>query len=619
MALPIEEYGLIGDTETAALVGSNGSVDWLCLPRFDSPAVFAGLLGDDGHGHWSIAPIGGVRRTTRRYVPDTLVLETTFHADDGVVRLIDLMPPRGRTADVVRIVEGVEGRVPMRMDLVLRFDYGSTVPWLRRTDGSLTAIAGPDAVFLETPVPTRGAGLTTVADFVVQPGDRVPFVLGWHPSHEPVPDGPDAERALRSTIRWWRRWSRSSTYDGEWRDEVMRSLITLKALTFAPTGGIVAAPTTSLPEKLGGVRNWDYRYCWLRDATFTLYSLLAAGYEAEAAAWRDWLLRAAAGNPEKLQIMYGVRGERRLQESSLGWLPGYQGSAPVRVGNAAHEQFQLDVYGEVLDSLHQTRRVAAPDPEWDAWPFQKALLDFLEGSWQHADEGIWEVRGARQHFTHSKVMAWVAFDRAVRSAEDFDLDGPVERWKAIRDEIHAQVCDEGFDAEVGAFTQAFGSRRLDAAVLMIPLVGFLPADDPRVVGTIDVISTRLVHDGFVLRYDPSDTTELDGLPPGEGAFLPCSFWLVDNLALMGRRREAADRFERLLDLRNDVGLLSEEYDPTSRRLVGNFPQAFTHVSLIDSAANLSVRHGPAAHRGRRGGNGDERLSGHSHRGHRAPG
>ncbi len=621
MTLAIEDYALIGDTETAALVGADGSIDWLCLPRFDSPAVFAGLLGDHGNGRWSVAPVGGLRRTTRRYLPDTLVLESTFHADDGVVRLLDFMPPRGRTADLVRIVEGVEGRVPMRMDLALRFDYGSTIPWLRRIDGALSAVAGPDAVYLRTPVTTRGAGLTTIADFVVGPGDRVPFVLGWHPSHRPAPDPVDAERALRSTTRWWRRWVRASTYEGEWRDEVVRSLITLKALTYAPTGGIVAAPTTSLPEQVGGVRNWDYRYCWLRDATFTLYSLLAAGYEAEATAWRDWLLRAAAGMPSELQIMYGVRGERRLEETVLPWLAGYRGSSPVRVGNAAHRQFQLDVYGEVIDSLHQTRRVAAPEPEWDAWPFQKALLDFLEGTWQNPDEGIWEVRGERQHFTHSKVMAWVAFDRAVRSVEELHLDGPVERWKATRDEIHRQVCGEGYDAEVGSFTQAYGSRRLDAAVLMIPLVGFLPADDPRVVSTVDVISTRLVHDGFVLRYDPSTATDVDGLPAGEGAFLPCSFWLVDNLALMGRRREAVDRFERLLDLRNDVGLLSEEYDPVARRLVGNFPQAFTHVSLIDSAANLSVRRGPAAHRGRHRevhGEGDH-LSGHARRDRPRPG
>ena len=591
----IEDYALIGDTQAAALVGRDGSVDWLCLPRFDSPACFAALLGDAGNGRWLLAPAGAPTRTTRRYRGDSLVLETEHVTPDGVVRVVDCMPPRLGVPDVVRVVEGVSGRVPMRCELTVRFGYGRSVPWVRRLDGVLSLVAGPDALVLDTPVATRGEGLSTVAEFSVGPGDRVPFVLEWHPSHEPWSGRRrDAATEVAETEAWWSAWASKATYAGGWREAVMRSLVTLKALTYAPTGGIVAAPTTSLPEQLGGVRNWDYRYCWLRDATLTLYALMSAGYADEAAAWRDWLLRAVAGSPAEMQIMYGVAGERMLPEVTIPWLPGYEGSAPVRIGNAAVGQHQLDVHGEVMDALHQARRVGIPADD-ASWSLQRALMDFLESNWREPDEGIWEVRGPQRHFTHSKVMAWVAADRAVKAVEQSGRTGPVERWAALRDEVHADVCARGYDPERNTFTQYYGGAPLDAALLLVPQVGFLPATDERVRGTVAAIERELCEDGFVHRYAHGGA-EVDGLPPGEGAFLACTFWLADAYSLMGRRREAVDTFERLLALRNDVGLLAEEYDPGARRQVGNFPQAFSHVPLVNTARNLSARGGPAERR-----------------------
>ncbi|HEX6310589.1 MAG TPA: glycoside hydrolase family 15 protein [Acidimicrobiia bacterium] len=591
MASRIEDYAIIGDTQTAALVGKDGSIDWLCVPRFDSGAVFAAMLGDQDHGRWRLAPAGGIQRVERRYRDATLVLETTYHTDDGVVRVIDCMPIRGRTVDVVRVVEGVSGRVPVHMDLRMRFDYGSSLPWVTRQDGRMHATAGPDTMVLSTSVEAEGAGGSTVADFVVGPGDKVPFVLAWHPSHEEPPEDGDALRAVEHTESWWRRWAKQCTYTGQDQDLVLRSLVTLKALTYAPTGGIVAAATTSLPEWIGSVRNWDYRYCWLRDSVLTLFALMTGGYDQEALAWRDWLLRAAAGDPAKLQIMYGLAGERRLEEYSIGWLPGYEASAPVRVGNAASGQFQLDVYGETLASLAMMRHVAPPaqagaagTPD-EAWKLEVALLDFLEGAWHHPDDGLWEMRGDRQHFTHSKVMAWLGFASAVLSAERFDLPGPIDRWKAARDEIHAQVCNEGFDPELNSFTQAYGSRELDAALLTIPTTGFLPATDERMVGTVAAIERQLLEDGFVLRYRSEHAD--DGLPPGEGAFLPCSFWLVNNYVLQGRADDARKLFDKLTATANDVGLFSEEYDPNAKRQLGNTPQAFTHLAFVRAAAALS--------------------------------
>jgi GH15 family glucan-1,4-alpha-glucosidase len=591
----IEDYGLVGDTHTAALISRSGSVDWLCLPRFDSGACFAALLGSEEHGRWLLAPDKAVRSVTRRYREGTLILETDFDTEDGAVRIVDFMPPRVENPRLIRIVRGLRGRVPIRMQLVVRFDYGSIVPWVRRRGRMLSAIAGPDGLALETPAETQGQDLTTVAQFAVGAGETVPFVLSWHPSQVRPPRSLNADGALAGTESWWHEWSARASYEGDWRQQVESSLTILKALTYAPTGGIVAAPTTSLPEQLGGVRNWDYRYCWLRDATFSLYALLTAGYTDEARAWRDWLLRAVAGSPQEMQIMYGPAGERRLTELELDWLPGYEGSAPVRIGNAAADQFQLDVYGEVMDAMHLSRRAGiAPDPP--AWHLQQVLLEFLESNWQEPDQGIWEVRGPNRQFTHSKVMAWVAFDRAVKAVERFGLEGPVERWRALRDSVHAEVCREGYDPERGAFTQYYGSRQLDASLLMIPLVGFLPPTDPRVRGTVEAIRGELVRDGLLFRY--STETTVDGLPAGEAAFIPCSFWLADNLALMGHRDEARALFERLLSLRNDLGLLSEEYDPTARRLVGNYPQAFSHVGLINTACNLAAAPGPAHHRGR---------------------
>lgn len=594
MVAKIEDYALIGDCETAALVSREGSIDWLCLPRFDAGACFAALLGTVENGRWLLAPAEGVRSVRRRYRGDTLVLETEYDTDDGTVVVIDCMPPRSGAADVVRVVEGRRGRVRMRMELVIRFDYGSSVPWVTRHGSGLYAIAGPDRLHLCTTVQPHGENFRTLADFTVAEGERVPFTLTWSPSHLAEPPPVEADAAIAATERFWQQWARSCAFQqGEWREAVVRSLITLKALTYAPTGGIVAAPTTSLPEQLGGVRNWDYRYCWLRDATFTLYALITAGYHDEARAWREWLLRAVAGKPSQLQIMYGLAGERRLTEVELPWLPGYEGSRPVRVGNAAWSQLQLDVYGEVADVMHQCRRAGLQSPA-DGWQLERSLVTALESAWVEPDEGLWEVRGPRRHFTHSKVMAWVAFDRAIKAVEQFGLDGPVERWRGLRSAVHDEVCRRGFDAERGAFVQSYGSKHLDASLLMIPLVGFLSPSDPRVRSTVEAIERELVADGFVLRY--ANEPSIDGLPAGEGAFLACSFWLADNLALLGRVADARRWFERLLAIRNDVGLLAEEYDPRTQRQVGNFPQAFSHVGLVNTARNLTERAGPAEHR-----------------------
>ena len=591
----IEQYALIGDTQTAGLVADDGSLDWLCAPRFDSPACFAALVGDDSHGRWLLGPAAGGRATRRQYRDGTLVLETEFETPEGAVRIIDFMPLRDKTIDVIRIVEGIRGAVPMRMDLVIRFDYGSIVPWMHRHRGGLHAIAGPDALVLHTPVETRGEDMRTVAEFTVRARERIPFVLAYLPSTDPVPEPADAEAALVRTSQWWRRWSARSTFQGEWAGLVQRSAITLKALTYQPTGGLLAAATTSLPEWIGGVRNWDYRFCWLRDATFSLYALLTLGYEAEARAWREWLVRAVAGSPDRMQIMYGPAGERRLTELELDWLPGYEGSRPVRTGNAASAQFQLDVYGEVADTLHVTRKLGLP-MRGGVQGIGKAILDFLEDGWRQPDDGIWEVRGPAQHFTHSKVMAWVAFDRAVKSSllPGFDLQLDVDQLRATRDEIHTEVCARGFDTERNAFVQYYGSTALDASLLMIPLVGFLPPDDARVAGTVAAIQKDLVCDGFVQRYETD--AGVDGLPAGEGVFLPCSFWLADNLALMGRMDDARALYERLIGLCNDVGLLSEEFDPGSGRMLGNFPQAMSHVALVNTASNLSGTIGPARSR-----------------------
>ncbi|MFD9460927.1 glycoside hydrolase family 15 protein [Streptomyces sp. NPDC060027] len=584
----IEDYALIGDEQTAALVGRDGSVDWLCLPRFDSAACFAALLGDEDNGQWRIAPEGADSCTRRSYRPDTLVLDTEWDTPEGSVRVTDLMPQREHAPDVVRVVEGLSGRVRMRSLLRLRFDYGSVVPWMRRSDGHRVAVAGPDSVWLrsEPPVHTWGQDFRTHSEFTVAAGEKVAFVLTWHPSHRPRPPLCDPFEALETSVQDWRAWAARCRYDGPHRDAVVRSLITLKALTYAPTGGIVAAPTTSLPEELGGVRNWDYRYCWLRDSTLTLGALLSAGYHEEAEAWRDWLLRAVAGDPAALQIMYGLSGERRLPEYEVPWLSGYADSSPVRVGNSAVEQLQLDVYGEVIDSLSLARRSGLPSRP-HMWRVQCAMMEFLRVAWRQPDEGIWEVRGPRRHFVYSKVMAWVAADRAVRTLEDDpSLDGDLEGWRAMRDEVHREVCERGFDPDRNTFTQSYGSPGLDAALLLIPRVGFLPPDDPRVVGTIDAVRAELAPDGFLVRRYSAATTGVDGLPGGEGTFVVCSFWLVDALHLTGRTREARELFERLVGLTNDVGLLSEEYDPVAGRQLGNFPQAFSHIGLVVSALSL---------------------------------
>jgi GH15 family glucan-1,4-alpha-glucosidase len=591
MASRIEDYALIGDCETAALVGRNGSVDWLCWPRFDSDACFAALLGQPEHGRWLLQPLAPDVQSRRDYRRHTLILETRFETAEGAVTLIDFMPPRGDHSDIVRLVRGDRGRLRFRMELILRFDYGSVVPWVTRLeDRTWRAIAGPDMVVLRTPVALEGQDLTTVAEFDVAAGDTVPFVLTYGPSHLPPPDPIDPIDSLRSTEEFWTEWTSRAESGGEWSEAVTRSLMILKALTYAPTGGIVASPTTSVPEQLGGARNWDYRFCWLRDATLTLLALMNAGYDREARAWHDWLLRASAGSPAQLQTMYGLAGERRLTEWEVPWLPGYESSRPVRVGNAAYGQVQLDVYGEVMDVLHQARRGGIVDGDAD-WAFQRALVQRLDDVWMQPDESIWEVRGDPQHFTYSKVMAWVAFDRAIKTAELFGLEGPVDRWRSTQARIHAEVCDRGFNRQLGSFVQAYGSNLLDASLLLLPTTGFLPATDPRVAGTV---ARHLRADGLVARYDTTATD--DGLPPGEGAFLACSFWLADAYVLLGRIDEARALFERLLALRNDVGLLAEEYDPRLGRQVGNFPQAFSHVGLVNTAHNLSHARKPAEQR-----------------------
>ena len=596
MSARIEDYALLSDMEAAALVGLDGSIDWLTFPRFDSPACFAALLGEPRHGRWLLAPAEATRTVSRRYLGDSLVLETVFTCDDGEVAVIDCMPPRDEQLDVVRLVEGRRGRVTMGTELIVRFGYGSVVPWVRRIDGAWFAVAGPDALRLVTPVELQGEGSgddrRSVAEFSVSAGEQVPFVLTWFPSsgecHTPV----DARASITAAETWWQGWSDQTTYEGGWATEVRSSLTVLKGLTHASTGGLCAAATTSLPEAIGGVRNWDYRYCWLRDATFTLMALMEAGHSSEAVEWRDWLLRAVAGDPADLQIMYGLAGERELFERELAWLPGYAGSNPVRIGNAAAGQFQLDVYGEVVDALHQAT-TAGIEFDDNAWELQKALLDFLEGAWQRPDEGIWEVRGPRRDFTHSKVMAWVAADRMVATAERLGLEGPVDRWRALRADIHRDVLDHGVD-DRGVFVQTYGSADLDASLLLVPIVGFLPATDPRVIATVAAIERELMVDGFVLRYRTG--ADVDGLPGGEGAFLLCTFWMADALALQGRHDDARSLFERLLSLRNDVGLLSEEYDPVAKRLLGNFPQAFSHTAIINTAATLSRGSGPTQQR-----------------------
>ncbi|MGH7779823.1 MAG: glycoside hydrolase family 15 protein [Candidatus Binataceae bacterium] len=597
MGSRIEDYALIGNTHTAALVGKDGSIDWLCMPRFDSGACFAALLGTPKNGRWLIAPEGETVAVRRRYLDSTLVLETEFETKDGVAVVTDFMPveEHGDRVDVIRIVRGKRGNPQMHTELSFRFDYGRTIPWVTGNNFGLRAIAGPNAVRVRTSARLRGKDFTTVGSFSVAEGQTVPFTLTWYPSNDHEPGTRHPLRMLAETMAFWREWSERCTVKGEWREPVLRSLITLKALTHQRTGGIVAAPTTSLPEVIGGQRNWDYRYCWLRDATMTLYALLISGYTREAIEWREWLVRAVAGHPQDTRIMYGLSGERMLQEFELPWLPGYEKSAPVRVGNGAHDQLQLDVYGEVMDSMHVAMKYGIA-PADDAWRVQTALMEFLETGWRQPDSGIWEVRGPRRDFTYSKVMAWVAADRAVKAIERFKAEGPLEKWRAMRDEIHRDVYTRGFDTKRNAFVQYYGSRALDASLLLMPLVGFLPAGDPRVVGTVAAIQRELVHDGLVSRYQTE--TGVDGLPPGEGAFLACTFWLVDNLALTRRYREAREIFERLLSLRSDLGLLSEEYDPVLKRQVGNFPQAFTHVSLVNSAHNLTLltEQAPAAHR-----------------------
>ena len=592
-ALPIEDYGLIGDCNTAALVGRNGSIDWLCLPRFDSAACLAALLGSPDNGRWLIAPTDPGATTTRSYRDGGLVLETVFTTAAGSVALLDFMVPEAATSSLIRIVEGRSGTVEMRMDYALRFDYGMSVPWVTHTHhGGLLGIAGPELTVLYTPVELTGRDLRTHAQFSVAAGQRVPFVLRHGPSHLPAPGALDADQALADTERYWSEWSQRCTYKGQYSKAVQTSLLVLKALTYYPTGGIAAAATTSLPEQLGGSRNWDYRYCWLRDATLTLFSLMKAGYFDEASAWRDWLHRSVAGSPEQIQIMYGIAGERRLAEWEVKELSGYQGAAPVRIGNAASEQLQLDVFGEVTEAMHQARNggLAHAPASWD---LQKAIIAHLETIWQQPDEGIWETRGGRKHFTYSKVMAWVAFDRMVKDAETHGLDGPVEHWKAVRDQVHAEVLQHGFHPGKNSFTQHFDTDALDASLLLIPLVGFLPHDDPRVRGTTAAVERELLRGGYVLRYDTQGGS--DGLPGGEGAFLACSFWLVDNWNMQGRKNDARAFFERLLSLSNELGLLSEEYDPAAKRMTGNFPQAFSHTALIACAMNLA-QDGPAQER-----------------------
>ncbi|MFJ4921410.1 glycoside hydrolase family 15 protein [Streptomyces sp. NPDC088725] len=590
----IEDYALIGDMQTAALVCRDGTVDWLCLPRFDSHAVFAALLGTDENGFWRLGPAYSAgseppQATRRRYVGDSLILESEWDTPRGTVRVTDFMPPRDGAPQVIRIVEGVSGRVPMRSALRMRFSYGRVTPWVHKVDNRTVAVAGPDSVWLDTEAETYGKDLTTYSDFTVAPGDRIAFTISWQPSHRQPPALPDPEGSLEATSDFWREWVEHCTYHGPYREAVVRSLITLKALTYAPTGGIIAAPTTSLPEEIGGVRNWDYRYTWLRDAAITLSSLLRTGYRDEARAWREWLLRAVAGDPENLQIMYGIAGERELGEAELDWLPGYENSGPVRVGNGAAHQLQLDVYGEVTEALHLAHMTGLARNDY-ASVLQLKLIQYLEDHWDQPDEGIWEVRGPRRHFVHSKVMAWVAVDRTIKLIESGDADGPLERWRELRDDIHRDVCEKGYDKERNTFTQSYGSQELDASLLLIPQMGFLPPDDKRVIGTIEAIQRELsTEDGFVMRYPTGGGEDgPDGLAGHEGAFLACSFWLADDLAMIGRVDEARKLFEKLLSLRNDLGLLSEEWDSGAQRQVGNFPQAFSHVPLIDTALRLTA-------------------------------
>jgi GH15 family glucan-1,4-alpha-glucosidase len=585
----IEDYGLIGDCETAALVGRDGSIDWLCWPAFDSEACFAAILGTRKNGRWLIAPVDDDVRISRRYWDNTLILETRFETNDGTVALVDFMPPRGKASDVVRLVRGIKGNVKMRMELIIRFGTGADVPWVKRTeDGALLAICGPDMTVLRTPAKLRGEDMTTVSEFEVAEGKTIPFVLTYGASHLELPDPIDPARALQATEDFWLDWCSRSTHDGDYRDLVMRSLITLKALTYGPTGGIVAAPTTSLPEKLGGSRNWDYRYCWLRDATFTLLALMNSGYTEEANDWHNWLLRAVAGSPANMQIMYGIKGGRRLLEWEAGWLPGYEGALPVRVGNAAHAQLQLDVYGELMDAFHQSR-VTKLKLEDGTWDIECAVLDHVAEVWDHPDHGIWERRGKGRHYVFSKVMCWVAFDRGIKSAEEFGFKAPLDRWKALRDAIHRDVCEKGFDSKLNSFVESYGAEILDASLLLLPAVGFLPGSDKRIQGTIAAIERQLMRDGFVLRHDPREvTTEVQ---PIEGAFLACSLWLADAYVLCGEIQKAQALFDRVVAIANDVGLLAEEYDSGARRQTGNFPQALTHIALINTAHNLSeARH-----------------------------
>lgn len=581
----IEDYALIGDCETAALVGPDGSIDWLCWPAFDSDACFAAILGTPGNGRWLIAPEQRVERRSRRYWDDSLILETRFETKSGTVALIDFMPPRGQASDIVRLVRGVAGTVKLRMELVIRFGFGIDIPWVRRAEdrSALLAIAGPDMTVLRTPVETRGENMTTVAEFEVSEGDSIPFVLTYGPSHLPLPKPIDPVQALKDTEDFWREWCGRSTYRGEHRGLVTRSLITLKALTYAPSGGIVAAPTTSLPEKLGGARNWDYRFCWLRDATFTLLALLNSGYTEEAAAWHSWLLRAVAGAPGNMQIMYGIMGQRRLLEWEAGWLPGYEGSRPVRVGNAAHAQLQLDVYGELIDAFHQSRMTELKLDE-ESWALECVVLDHVAEVWHEPDHGIWERRGEPRHYVFSKVMTWVAFDRGIKSAEKFGFRAPLERWRTLREEICRDVCERGFDRTLNSFVESYGSGLLDASLLLLPAVGFLPASDPRIQGTIAAIEKSMMRGGFVLRHDPREISE--EIQPIEGAFLACTLWLADAHVLAGNLAKAQALLDRVTAIANDLGLLAEEYDPIARRQTGNFPQALTHIALVNTVHNL---------------------------------
>ncbi|WP_315701099.1 MULTISPECIES: glycoside hydrolase family 15 protein [unclassified Bradyrhizobium] len=588
MSCRIEDYALIGDCETAALVSRNGSIDWLCWPAFDSDACFAALLGDHNNGRWLIAPKDEVKSCSRRYRGDTLILETRFETDEGVVELIDFMPPRGHASDIVRMVRGVSGTVTMRMDMIIRFGFGVDIPWVRRSEDrtALLAICGQDMAVLRTPVETRGENMTTVADFTVKTGETVPFVLTYTPSHLPPARPIDPDCALADTEKFWHSWSSHCSYRGHCRELVLRSLITLKALTYAPTGGIVAAPTTSLPEKLGGKRNWDYRFCWLRDATFTLLALMNSGYTEEAVAWHNWLLRAAAGAPAHMQIMYGIMGQRRLTEWIAEWLSGYEGSQPVRIGNAAHAQLQIDVFGELIDAFHQARMAKLKLYD-GTWALECAVLDHLTDVWDEPDHGIWEIRGDGRHYVFSKVMAWVAFDRAIKSAEKFDLDAPLDRWCRLRETIHEDVCAKGFDSALNTFVESYGSKLLDASLLLLPAVGFLPCSDARIRGTVEAVERHLMRDGFVLRHDPREL-RADEQEPIEGAFLACTLWLADAHVLAGNAAKAEALFTRVVEIANDVGLLAEEYDTRARRQTGNFPQALTHIALINTAHNLSA-------------------------------